>query len=95
MIVACGDNENIRKINFDKKVIFYGFDDANEYVGDNVYCDIFGFFIIVTKNITIFIITIKIKKCHMICKKSSRIRKVRNFYCSFSPLFKDSIYFLC
>lgn len=22
MIVACGDNENIRKINFDKKVIF-------------------------------------------------------------------------
>ena len=36
MIVACGDNENIRKINFDKKVIFYGFDDANEYVAKNI-----------------------------------------------------------
>lgn len=36
LIIACGDNENIRKINFDKKVIFYGFNENNDYVLKNV-----------------------------------------------------------
>lgn len=36
LVVACGDNENVRKINFDKKVIFYGFDDNNDFVIKNV-----------------------------------------------------------
>ena len=36
LVVACGDNENIRKINFDKKVIFYGFDKGNDFVIKNV-----------------------------------------------------------
>lgn len=35
-IVACGDNENIRKINFNKRVIFYGFDDDNDVVAKNI-----------------------------------------------------------
>lgn len=36
LIIACGDNLNVRKINFDKKVIFYGFNSDNEYVVKNV-----------------------------------------------------------
>ena len=36
LVVACGDNSNVRKINFDKKVIFYGFNDDNDYVIKNV-----------------------------------------------------------
>ncbi len=36
LVVACGDNSNVRKINFDKKVIFYGFNDGNDYVIKNV-----------------------------------------------------------
>ena len=35
-IVACGDNENIRKIDFQKKVIFYGFQEENDYYLKNV-----------------------------------------------------------
>lgn len=35
-LIACGDNENIRKINFDKEVIFYGFDESNDVVAKNV-----------------------------------------------------------
>ena len=35
-VVACGDLENIRKINFEKKVIFYGFNEDNDYVLKNV-----------------------------------------------------------
>lgn len=36
LIVACGDNENIRKINFDKEVIFYGFNEDNDVVAKNI-----------------------------------------------------------
>lgn len=36
LIIACGDNLNIKKINFDKKVIFYGFNEDNEYVVKNI-----------------------------------------------------------
>lgn len=36
LVIACGDNFNIRKINFDKKVIFYGFDDNNDIVAKNI-----------------------------------------------------------
>lgn len=36
IVVACGDNENIRKINFDKKVIFYGENDNNDYILKNI-----------------------------------------------------------
>ena len=34
--VVCGDNENIRSINFDKKVIYYGEKDDNDYVVKNI-----------------------------------------------------------
>lgn len=36
IVVACGDNYNVRKINFDKKVIFYGMDDANDVTVKNI-----------------------------------------------------------
>ncbi len=35
-IVACGDNEEIRKIDFQKKVLFYGFQDYNDVMIDQV-----------------------------------------------------------
>ena len=35
-IVACGDNENIRMINFDKPVIYYGFNKDNDVYADNI-----------------------------------------------------------
>lgn len=35
-IVACGDDNNIRDINFSKKVIYYGFNDNNDVVAKNV-----------------------------------------------------------
>lgn len=36
LVVACGDDLNIRKIKFDKKTIYYGFDDNNDVVAKNV-----------------------------------------------------------
>ena len=36
LVVACGDNENIRKINFDKRVIFYGFGEKNDVTAKNI-----------------------------------------------------------
>ena len=36
LIVACGDDANIRDITFDKKVIYYGFNDNNDVVAKNV-----------------------------------------------------------
>ena len=38
-IIACGDNENIRKIKYNKPVIYYGFNKDNEYCVDNVKVD--------------------------------------------------------
>ena len=38
-IVACGDNENIRDIKFDKKVIYYGFNKDNDVYADNIVMD--------------------------------------------------------
>ena len=38
-IVACGDNENIRDIHFDKKVIYYGFNKDNDVYADNIVMD--------------------------------------------------------
>lgn len=35
-VVACGDDSNIRKISFDKKAIYYGFDDNNDVIAKNV-----------------------------------------------------------
>lgn len=35
-IVACGDDKNIRKISFDKKTIYYGFNEENDVVAKNV-----------------------------------------------------------
>lgn len=35
-LIVCGDNENIRKIHFNKEVIFYGFNDDNDVVAKNV-----------------------------------------------------------
>ena len=34
--VVCGDNENIRKIKFDKEVYYYGEDESNDYVVKNI-----------------------------------------------------------
>ena len=36
MIIACGDDENIRSINIDKKVIYYGFNNNNDVIAKNV-----------------------------------------------------------
>ena len=36
LVIACGDNENIRKIDFNKKVIFYGENTNNDYVIKNI-----------------------------------------------------------
>ena len=36
LIVACGDDTNIRDITFDKNVIYYGFNDNNDVVAKNV-----------------------------------------------------------
>lgn len=35
-LIVCGDNENIRKIHFDKEVIFYGFREDNDVIAKNV-----------------------------------------------------------
>ena len=36
LIVACGDDANIRDIKFDKKVIYYGFNDNNNVIAKNI-----------------------------------------------------------
>lgn len=36
LLVVCGDNENIRKISFDKNVIYYGLDEKNDFVAKNI-----------------------------------------------------------
>ena len=36
LAVLCGDNENVRKLSFDKKVIYYGLNDNNDYVAKNI-----------------------------------------------------------
>lgn len=36
LVVACGDDHNIRKISFDKKTIYYGFNDNNDVIAKNV-----------------------------------------------------------
>lgn len=35
-LIVCGDNENIRKIQFDKEVIFYGFHEENNVIAKNI-----------------------------------------------------------
>ena len=35
-VIACGDDKNIRKIKFDKKTIYYGFNDDNDVIAKNV-----------------------------------------------------------
>ena len=35
-IIACGDDLNIRSLNTDKKLIYYGFNDNNEWIAKNV-----------------------------------------------------------
>ena len=39
LIVACGDDKNIRKINFEKEVIYYGFNENNDVVAKNIILD--------------------------------------------------------
>lgn len=36
LVIACGDNENIRRINFNKNVIFYGFSENNDVIIKNL-----------------------------------------------------------
>ena len=36
LVVACGDNENVRKIYFNKPVIYYGFNKDNDVYADNI-----------------------------------------------------------
>lgn len=36
LIIACGDNKEIKKINFQKRVLFYGFDQKNDIIIDQV-----------------------------------------------------------
>ncbi|MBO5375810.1 MAG: UDP-N-acetylmuramate--L-alanine ligase [Bacilli bacterium] len=35
-IVACGDNEYVRKLNFDNKIIYYGLDESNNVYAKNI-----------------------------------------------------------
>lgn len=35
-IIACGDDENIRKISFERPIVYYGFDENNDIVAKNV-----------------------------------------------------------
>ena len=35
-VIACGDDENVRKINFSKPITYYGFNDNNNVVAKNV-----------------------------------------------------------
>lgn len=39
LVIACGDDENIRKIKFDKETIYYGFNDNNDIIAKNVVLD--------------------------------------------------------
>ena len=39
LIIACGDDENIRKIKFDKETLYYGFNDNNDIIAKNVDLD--------------------------------------------------------
>lgn len=34
--IACGDDENIRKISFNNEVVFYGFNDSNDVIAKNI-----------------------------------------------------------
>jgi len=36
VVIACGDDENIRKINFTSDIIYYGFDEKNDIVAKNI-----------------------------------------------------------
>ena len=36
LVVACGDNENIRKMNFNKNVFFYGLNEDNDFIVKNI-----------------------------------------------------------
>ncbi len=36
LVIACGDDKNIRKIKFDKETIYYGFEEDNDVVAKNV-----------------------------------------------------------
>ena len=36
LAVLCGDNENVRKLSFSKKIIYYGFDDNNNFMAKNI-----------------------------------------------------------
>ncbi len=35
-LIVCGDNENVRKMKFDKEVIYYGFNDNNDVTVENL-----------------------------------------------------------
>ena len=39
MVVACGDNENVRKLKTNKKIVYYGFDTNNDMYATNVVLD--------------------------------------------------------
>ena len=41
-VIASGDDENIRKINFNNEVIFYGEDESNDYIIKNIKLEITG-----------------------------------------------------
>lgn len=42
IVIACGDDENIRKIEFNSDTIYYGFDEKNNVVAKNVVLDEHG-----------------------------------------------------
>ena len=39
VVIACGDDENVRQINFSSDTIYYGFNDNNDIVAKNVILD--------------------------------------------------------
>lgn len=38
-VIACGDDANIRKININNKVLYYGFNDDNDFIARNIILD--------------------------------------------------------
>lgn len=39
LVIACGDDENIRQIKFDKETIYYGFNENNDIIAKNIVLD--------------------------------------------------------
>jgi UDP-N-acetylmuramate--alanine ligase len=73
-IIACGDDLNIRSLNFDKPILYYGFNDNNDVIASNIeYLDIGSSFDVHIKGELIGRFTLPIYGKHMILNSLSII----------------------